>query len=183
MLPSKRLEPYSKNWKRNSRPRVYFPFKTKHVCRLCVFLQEISSTLTLATSWAITRVSWESVRSGFPLCSRQTSCTSWERPGRKAATTSRNSRCQGKKKNVNVFSTYLNLTVRCASFYPEGCVREGLPRPQAPHQPAHRPLLHDADDRSVDKCTFFKLVHIIFVLWLRFINRFFLLLHFSSPGV
>lgn len=60
-----------------------------------------------------------------------------------------------KKKNVNVFSTNLNLTVRCASFYPEGCVREGLPRPQAPHQPAHRPLLHDADDRSVDKCTFF----------------------------
>lgn len=28
-----------------------------------------------------------------------------------------------------------------------GCVCEGLPRPQAPHQPAHHPLLHDADDR------------------------------------
>lgn len=28
-----------------------------------------------------------------------------------------------------------------------GCVCEGLPRPTPPHQPAHHPLLHDADDR------------------------------------
>lgn len=28
-----------------------------------------------------------------------------------------------------------------------GRVCEGLPGPSAPHQPAHHPLLHDADDR------------------------------------
>lgn len=58
-----------------------------------VFLQGTSSTSTSATSWGITRVSWESVRSGFPSCSHQTSCTSWEHQERKVAPTSRNSRC------------------------------------------------------------------------------------------
>lgn len=53
----------------------------------------------------------------------------------------------------SVFSTNLTVKGSCASFYSTGCVREGLPRPQAPHQPAHCPLLNDADDRSVDMCT------------------------------
>ncbi|CAF96276.1 unnamed protein product, partial [Tetraodon nigroviridis] len=54
--------------------------------------KETSSTSTLATSWGTIRVSWESVRNGFPSFSRQTSCMSWEPRERKAAPTSRNSR-------------------------------------------------------------------------------------------
>lgn len=59
-----------------------------------MFLQGTSSTSTSATSWGTIRASWESVRSGFPSCSRRTSCTSWEHQGRKVAPTSRSSRCR-----------------------------------------------------------------------------------------
>lgn len=59
-----------------------------------VLSQGISSTSTLVTSWGIIRASWESAKSGSPLCSRPTSCSSWERQERKVAPTSRNSRCQ-----------------------------------------------------------------------------------------
>lgn len=84
----------------------------------------------------------------------------------------------------NVLSTNLTSVMCRASFYLVGRVCEGLPRPQAPHQPAHRPLLHDAHDWSVHKC-FLMLILIINVeLGLRSVQR--LALHGcgfeSGPG-
>lgn len=121
-----------------------------------VLLQGISSTSTLVTSLGITRVSWESVRSGFPLCSRQTSCMLWERQERKAAHTSRSSRSE----KWVLFLTFQLITdamywkksIPCPPILVlfflsvSECVCEGVPRPPTSHQSPHHSFLHDADD-------------------------------------